>query len=100
MNNSETNGTHPPLFLTFEQWRALNTDLETAIHTEYSKNPECSDCDCMVFRRDDHGPDPFCAMCDGTGTTPNQIAEDVRRELQSRYEQQLERDYRLALHAF
>lgn len=99
MNNSETNGT-PPLFLTFEQWHALNTELETSIRTEYSKNPEFSDCDCMAFRRNDHGTDPFCAVCDGTGTIPNQIAEDVRRELHSRYEQQLERDYRLAIHVF
>ena len=99
MNNSETNGTHS-LFLTFEQWHALNTDLEADLRTEYSKNPEFSDCDCIAFRRNDHGPDPFCEECDGSGTLPNQIAEDVRRDLQSRYEQQLERDYRLAIHAF
>lgn len=100
MNNTETDGTHPPLFLTFDQWRAINIDLETAIHTECSKNPEFSDCDCIAFRRHDHGPDPFCDVCDGTGTIPNQIAEHVRRELRSRYEQQLERDYRLAIHVF
>jgi hypothetical protein len=100
MTHSETNGPQPPLFLTFEQWQALNTDLETAFHTEYSKNPEFSDCDCTAFSRHDHSPDPFCVECDGTGTIPNQIAEDVRRELRSRYEQQLERDYRLAIHVF
>ncbi|MEK7760375.1 MAG: hypothetical protein AAB433_02235 [Nitrospirota bacterium] len=99
MNDSKTNGPQP-LFLTFEQWRAVNTDLESAIRTEYNNHPEFSDCDCIAFRRNDHGPDPFCAVCDGTGTIPNQIAEDVRRELHSRYEQQLERDYRLAIHAF
>jgi len=81
------------LFMSFEQWRAENQEVERSCREEV--DPSCIECFDQFDARDD------CEMCDGSGLRDDySIDREVEQSMRLEYERQLSRDYVNAVRLF